>query len=474
MGQVFPFVGPSYLSQSPTVDCEQTMNLYTEAVEAAGAKTKYALYPCPGFVLFTTIPQSPIRAMFAQDGRSFVVGGSGLYEIADSGVATLLGTMAIDQYPATICSNGQGGHQLCVSSGNHAYIYDLLSGVFSHVLTGARMVQFLDGYFLALDADTSTLKLSSLEDGTTWDPTDIAQRSTAGDKWAAMIVSNRNVWLLGSASGEVWYNSGAALFPLEPISGAFFEVGIAAPFSLAVLDDAPTWLSANERGTAMLMRASGYTPRPISPEPVAFAMQGYSTIADAVAFTYQDQSHFFYVLNFPTAAATWAYDTKTKLFHQRGFWDVVNTIYQAYRPQYHTFTFKKHLVGDRLSGGIYQMSIATATEVDGSGIRRLRQVPVYAPTDGWIRHRAFQLDLEPGLGLSTGQGSDPQVMLQMSNNGGKTFGNEHWESAGALGTYGTRVSWTRLGRARGYNRVYRVVMTDPVPWRIATSYLDAS
>jgi hypothetical protein len=474
MAVTLPFCGPSYLTQSPIVDAERSVNLYLETMESPTAKTRGVLYPAPGLLLRATMAQSTNRGCFSQDGRCFFVGGPTLYELSDGFLLTELGTVAIDQYPATLCSNGQGGHQLFVTSGNNGYIFDLNSSVFTHVLTGARMGGFLDGYFLALDADSSTLKLSGLEDGTSWDILDVAQRSTGGDKWIAMHVVDRDVWLLGSQSSEVWYNSGASLFPLEPIDGAFFRSGIAAPFSGTIVGGKLCWLGNTDHGTGTWVQANGYDAQRMSTHAVDFAVQGYSTISDAVAFSYQDQGHEFAVMNFPTASGTWAFDTATGLFHERGYWDVVNNVYQAYRPQYHTYAFGLHLVGDRSTGRIYSMDISHATDVDGLGIRRMRQVPVFAGTSEFVSHHRLTLGLETGLGLSTGQGSAPVAMLQWSNDGAKTWGNEHWTSVGALGKYGTQVVWNRLGHARGDKRVYRAVMTDPIPWRINQAELEAA
>jgi hypothetical protein len=66
---------------------------------------------------------------------------------------------------------------------------------------------------------------------------------------------------------------------------------------------------------------------------------------------------------------------------------------------------------------------------------------------------------------------DPQIMLRWSDDGGKTWSNERWISAGAAGTYKTRAHWHRLGRSR--DRVYEVVVDDPVEWRIIDAHLDA-
>ena len=62
-------------------------------------------------------------------------------------------------------------------------------------------------------------------------------------------------------------------------------------------------------------------------------------------------------------------------------------------------------------------------------------------------HR-FQVDLEVGLGVASGQGSDPTIMARFSRDGGKTWGNEHWRSIGAQGQWRTQVQWHRVGMAR--------------------------
>lgn len=72
-----------------------------------------------------------------------------------------------------------------------------------------------------------------------------------------------------------------------------------------------------------------------------------------------------------------------------------------------------------------------------------------------------------GAGLP---GDDPQVMLRMSNDGGKTWFGELWRSAGKAGEWSKRVRWNRLGSSR--RRVFEASVTDPVPWRLTGAYLD--
>jgi hypothetical protein len=63
-------------------------------------------------------------------------------------------------------------------------------------------------------------------------------------------------------------------------------------------------------------------------------------------------------------------------------------------------------------------------------------------------------------------------MLRWSNDGGLTWGNEHWRSIGADGETKARVIWRRMGAAR--DRVYEVRVSDPVRRDIAGASLSAA
>ncbi|KKL95841.1 hypothetical protein LCGC14_1850500, partial [marine sediment metagenome] len=84
---------------------------------------------------------------------------------------------------------------------------------------------------------------------------------------------------------------------------------------------------------------------------------------------------------------------------------------------------------------------------------------------------SFQLDMETGLGLASGQGKDPQAMLRISRDGAHSWGNEHWVSAGKQGKFLHRAKWNRLGQARDF--VLEVTITDPVPVTLISALLEA-
>jgi hypothetical protein len=102
--------------------------------------------------------------------------------------------------------------------------------------------------------------------------------------------------------------------------------------------------------------------------------------------------------------------------------------------------------------------------------RRLRRTPHLSNEQLWTFYHQLQIDLQAGVGTTTGQGVNPQVMLRWSRDGGRTWSSEQWVSAGALGAYKTRALWNRLGRAR--DMVFEVVVSDPVPWMLAAGYIQ--
>lgn len=470
------FIGGSATTQALSFDSERTVNFYVQKMDGA-AKSAASLYPCPGFTSFCDTGQADIHAggLFAMNGRVFAVAGQQLREVFSDGSSTNRGAVAVDSRPVTWSSNGANGHQVFFTSGNLGYIFDLTANTLTATTTGSAFGVMLDGYFVKLDTDTSTFAISALEDGTSWDPADVAQRTFAGDTWQAMGRSHRELWLFGSLTTEVWFNSGAAAFPLEPFQGAFIEEGIAAPGSLAQYgseDAGLIWLSQNPKGQGVFRRANGYVPQRISTEPVEYALSTYARIDDAVGYTYQDQGHNFYVCVFPSANACWVYDDTTGLWHERLEWNTGSGQWEAYRAQSHCVAFGQHLYGDSQSGVIYTGSVSALTDMDGNGVRRMRRAPGLSAEGRLVAYRRFMLDLQPGDGTTTGQGSDPQVMLRTSNNGGQTWSNERWRTAGAQGAYGTRVYWDQLGQAT--NRVFEVSMTDPAPWRIANAYLEVA
>ncbi len=369
------FVGPSNQTRSPNVDTERSVNLYTEIVDGGKGKVGANLYSTPGVRPYgEALGGGPVRALFGQDGRAFAVSGIGVWELFASTKNVFRGEVISDGNPATISTNGPAGHQLFITSGGRGYIFDLISDTLSPFIAEegfpvpVLMGGFGDGYFLALKSLSNEFHVSALENGLVWDAVSVAQVSESSNQILAMIIDHRELWLFGSRTTEVWYNSGNADFPYQPVSGTFIEGGIIAPWSAAKLDNTVLWIGGDERGSGVVWRADGYIPKRISTHAVESVLQELPLMSDAIAWTYQQQGHAFYVLYLPHAETTWVYDVATNQWHERGIWDTNLIRWTPHIGRCHTFIFGHHLIGDRQSGQIYSMSLDLHTDQIARGL----------------------------------------------------------------------------------------------------------
>ena len=467
------FVGGSSISQSTQQDCERTMNFYVEP-GPKGGKNAAALYPMPGFQSWTSVSQVGGRALYEMNGTMLGVVGGAAYSFDSTSAATALGTVTQDSNQAQIVSNGAVGAQFLLASGTNGYCYTPSSMAFAQVLTGdCTMIGMLDGYGIALNPTTSKIRLSNLNDLTTWSGTQFAQRGDAPDNWVAMVVNIPDIWLIGQQTGVVWYDAGAFPFPLAPRPGATFKYGIVAPWTLKTAGGYVLWLSRNAEGAGIVVQAVGYSPQRVSSYEVETAIAGYartSSITDAEALMFQYQGHTFYVVTFPSAGASWVMDVTTGIWTEVGKWNSSMTSYGIWSPRVHCYAFGQHITAERSNGQLSLMDGSYTSESDGSVIRRMRTTPPIFNENRQIPHRRLEVLLESGLGTQAGQGSNPLVSVEYSDDGGKTYSAPLMMAAGAVGQYSLRAYLTRLGVPR--NRVYRFVMTDPIPWRLVDAFLN--
>jgi hypothetical protein len=366
--------------------------------------------------------------------------------------------------PVSMADNGT---QLFVAVNPQGYIYNVSTDVFQQItdpdFPGAVTVGYIDGYFVFNEPNSQKIWVTSLLDGTQVDPLEFTSAEGNPDNVVAIFVDHREVWVYGTNSTEVWYNAGLIDFPLARIQGAFNELGCAAPYSVAKMDNQIYWLGKDARGQGMVFRASGYMGQRISTHAIEWQMQEYPDLSDAVGYTYQQDGHSFYVLNFPTANTTWVFDVATGAWHERA--SFANGQFNRHRGNSQMFFNATTVIGDFQNGKIYAFDLNTYSD-DGEPqkwLRSWRALPTGANNLARTVQHSMQLDCESGVGLNTGQGSDPQVMLRWSDDGGHTWSNEHWKSMGQIGRTATRTIWRRLGATMKIrDRVYEVSGTDPV------------
>ena len=470
-----PILGSAYVARSVNAADNRMINLFPELVPEGGKEPAF-LQRAPGLRSLVTLGVGPVRGLWTFGDYGYAVSGNTLYKIDDQWVATAKGTVA-GTGPVSMVDNGT---QLFIAAGATGYIYNANTDVFAQItdpdFPGATTVGFLDGYFVFNEPNSQKFWVTALLDGTSVDPLDFASAEGSPDDLVSLIVDHREVWLFGQTSVEVWYNAGLPDFPLARIQGAFNEIGCAAPFSVAKLDNGVFWLGADARGKGIVYRSNGYNGTRISTHSVEWQIQQYSDISDATAYTYQQDGHSFYVLNFPSADTTWVYDVATQAWHQRAGW--LNNNFTRHRGNNQMAFNGEIVIGDYLTGGLYAYDLTVYSEAGSvqKWLRSWRALPTGQNNLNRTTQHSLQLDCETGVGLDgVGQGVDPQVMLRWSDDGGHTWSNEHWKSMGRIGETGTRVFWRRLGMTlKLRDRVYEISGTDPVSITIVGAELHAS
>lgn len=474
----FPgFIGASYTLRSANVDCQRCVNLFPEKNEMGRGKEAEpaSLVATPGLTLLLTLAGGATRGVYrAADQQLYAVGGTKFYSVSPTWVATELGTLNTSSGPVSFADNST---IVVIADGSDtSYAWNAGTSTFTVLdstlgYQGADQVAYLDGYFLFNRPATKQFYLLDTNEDVanlTVNGLDFASKEGSPDNLIGLLAANREAWLFGDISTEVWYDSGAAGFPLQRIEGAFLQIGISARFSAARLDTKVFWLGKSGDGAGIVYMAEGVQPQRVSTHAVENAIQSYSYIGDAVGFTYQQDGHSFYVLNFPTANTTWCFDATTGMWHERAY-NNGGTL-ERHRANCHVYAFDIHIVGDYATGKIYKLDVNARTD-NGAPISRIRAAPHLSAQGNRLFYSKFQLDIETGVGIDgLGQGVDPQVMMQFSDDGGHKWSNERWTSFGAIGATRKRAIWRRLGQSR--DRVFRIVITDPVKVTIIGADLD--
>ncbi len=454
------FIGPSYRARSLNFDAQRCLNLYLEKSGSGSSKNGAMLVGTPGLRTWSNPPGRAVRGVINFNKvYAFVVIGQYVYRMDTSGGFTLTGLIVNGATPVSMATNGIN---ILLVTGPNGYVIDPVTNTlttYSDVsFHGADRVDFIRGNYVFNEPGTGKF-WSTDPYSTVIDPLNFGNAEGSPDSLISLIVDHEELWLFGSDTTEVWvYNGDTANFPYNRIDGAFFEQGCAAAHSPVKMAGAIYWLSANSDGEGMIFRANGFQPERISTHAIEKAIAEYDRIDDAVGYTYQQEGHSFYVLNFPSGNATWVFDATSGEWHERGYRQSDGQ-YGRHRGNCHMFFGRKNLVGDWQNGNIYEMDLDIYSD-DGNALVRLRSSPHVVQELNPIAHHNIQIDMETGIGISAGQGSEPEGLLRWSDDGGHAYSNQRRKKLGRIGSYRTRAKFTRLGQSR--DRVYEFSISDPV------------
>lgn len=455
--QPVPLFGIGNTGRSRAISAQERVNLYVETTQDAEGNNVLKLLGTPGLITFVNFGASPIRGTYSKDAdTSYMVNGVTFYEVSSAGIVTARAVLVAPPVAGRV-DMVDNGDQLLVLDYPNGYIYTFATHTLAQI-TDADFVpgetcDFMDGYFIVQRHASGQFGISALYDGMSWDALDFATAESDPDDLVRVRVNTGILNLFGSKTTEFWGASGAADFPLARIGSAAIEWGLYARYSLAKFEGGFAFLARNQFGSLQVCLLKGMTAAPISTAEVETQIATYTNAQNATGLAYMVAGHPFYQLNFTEANVSWVYDARENEWHKAQY-----STAGRHRAEIQIPLGGKTYVTDYAVGKLYRLDLETYTD-DGQMIVS-EFVSRHQKTGALTRFASLWLEMEQGVGLQTGQGSDPQVMLQISRDGGMTWGGELWRSIGAVGKYTVRAIWNRLGQAR--NWTFRVRVTDPV------------
>jgi hypothetical protein len=508
-GADFGFVGQAYDAPDSYQDAQKSINWFVEVSQDGKSKTPEALLGAPGlnvtfdFSIMTSGAAVPntggVRCCWVLPGgvdALWVVGYAVILTrmtvpATQTTIAqfskTFIGNLLTNSGPVSIADNGfaSATPTACIVDGPYGYYYDINSGVLTQIVAagflGANRVEFIDGWFLFNQPGTQKLYTTGPTPyALTFPGAFFAQKDSSSDNIVTHMANNREWWIIGERTSEVWYDAGGANFAFSRIPGVAPQIGCSAPYSIARLGSSLVWLGKSERGQNVVIQTDQYSYKDISTRAIEHQISQYPLVSDAIGYTYEEEGHLFYVLTFPTADKTWVYDVSSNMWHERASYDPATGVFHRHKSNCFCNYQNIRMVGDFQKQLGYQMSRAyysdggTNPEL-ATPLIALRRCPHLWSKEDRERlfHSSLQVEFAPGVGLQTGQGVNPQAMMRFSDDGAATFGTIRTTTIGAAGRYKNRAMWRRLGHAR--DRVYEVSVSDPVRRDVvgATLYAEA-
>lgn len=461
------FTGGDYQHRSRPLTKQHTRNFWPQLIPNQKARSNYILQSFYGLKPWATFTGSD-RGHLKSKGILYRVIDTTLYRVDSLGAHTSLGFIA----GSNRCIMYPMGDQVIVANGSGAiYVYD-----------GTNVNQVTDPN-LGTPNGVTVLNNQAIYDqgtGQGWDVSDVgtpgiinglnnASAESSPDDLLLPYAYSETLYLFGTETTELWWNSGQGNPPFDRIQGASLKVGLGALYSLAETPDF-LFLFGSDNQFHTLTGGNTSVDTIISTPVLTEIIEEYAVKSDCIGWTMQLGGQWFYVATFPTQNVTWVYPIGGEWFQ----WGTGVT--GRIRANGYVNIFNKHLVSDYESGNLYELDPKTYTDI-GETIIRVRDT---APLHGGLFQadgKEFELNelkffLETGIGLPSGQGSTPSMAISFSKDGGKTFGTSRFVKVGNLGDGRRGVLLKNCGRYSSC--VIRITASDPIYWAIYGGVAEVS
>ena len=476
------FIGGSYPERSLAYDAQRTINLLP-VIGTQTSRYPAMLVNTPGLKFFLNLSSSACRGVHEVEGLWYGVFGNQVVQF-DTSSNVIIATGTLNTNAGFVSMEHNNNNQLAIVDGLFLYIVNTGGGSPSitqvtnfTVASGGgafpspTTVCFLDQYFIVSIANSQQFNWSNPNNGLLWNTLDEDFATSSPDNLVAVGTLNMQLYLFCQDRTEIWNNNPSlSTDPSQPIftfnpSGTVLPFGLTGVTAFKFVNDGFAWLTSTKLTSPHIIFTTGSQAQVISTPAIEQLIGTFGDYSNSYSMVSHQQGAECFILSFPSENFTLGYDFRTTLFHERSSYDgltwIVNSIV--------SFGTNVELCGNSVDGNLYYLDQNTYTD-NGQPIIRTRISPHYATEENNSFVSCFQLNMQPGVGLPSGLGSDPVVALEVSTDHGFTYGLKRLRKIGAQGKYYTRIRWNRLKRAR--DRQYKITISDPVKVVIIKASVD--
>lgn len=455
--------GPSYQDRSRPLASQETRNFYHEVVRSG--KDQRVIKSFPGQKLLGSTVTGTDRGMHQVLEVAYRVVGGKLYKVDALGIHVELGNIPGFER----CIFADDGQNLFIVADNTVTQYDgtNVTTVTDPDIQGAKSVAYINNQFAYTKPNLTVF--SDVGNGAVASGLNAVGAEFNPDELVRDYTFEETLYRFGTRSIELWYNSGVGTPPFERLQGRVINVGTNTKHSICNTREFVYWLGNDNS----IYRAKAGQEQVISTAAISGEIQGYVNTGDCFAYVIIIDNKEFVIFNFASAKKTWVLNEELGI---DGWFELSEGIEEisAYNAGSFLYCYNKTLVGHKSNGELYELDFETNT-LNGNFWQRRRVISsinadIFGQKGKRIQMSRFELILETGVGLISGQGEDPKIMIEYSTDGGRSWRQGTWMRIGRLGEYNIRAEWFALHSF--YDMMIRITTTDPVPFNIYSGAID--
>jgi hypothetical protein len=430
----------------------RVVNAYAEALGAdQDGKAPFVIYAAPGLTRWDTgTIIGPERGMIALDDSNMVaLLGTKLCNITDAGVVTLVGAIG-GTGRVTMARNLNGTPQIGIVTSDTQQYYLLQGGTLTQPseanLPPPNSICYVRGYYVYSISD-GRIFASPLDSGTGIDALSFDYANSEPDSNVRVVAHVGFLYIFGKSSLEIWQAAGTVPFPFGPIQQNI-ALGLLAPFSVTQTERGLIWV--DHKGMVRFGRDGGAQRVSTYSVERAIALLSDADKAAIVGHIVTWQGHEYYVMSSPSW--TWIFDTYAMRWYQRNSygsprWLVNDSVWFA----------GNYIVSSKDNGRLYKVDTENYSEDSTDYVMEVWCQNAHNFPNGFLVD-ALDIDIISGVGNNNSSNPadfDPQIMIDYSDDGGKTFSGERTMSLGKVGDFHKLVRTGRWGRVSQKGRIWR-------------------